>query len=138
MKELFRQERSTHGMTKTKVYIAWRAMIRRCYYKKDISYERYGGRGVRVCDRWNLEAGGSFENFLADMGEPKPGESLDKDKKGGIGCAVFETCCWLTKNEQARHKRNNRFITHQGRSQCLSAWADENEFQSTPSASESI
>jgi hypothetical protein len=102
-------------------------MQRRCHDPKNKDFHLYGGRGVRVCDEWNLQAGGSFENFLADMGERPEGTTLDKDKLGGNGCLLYspETCCWLTPQEQTHNTRRNRMIAFQGRTQCVSAWEQE-------------
>ena len=54
----------THGMSHTKTWNSYRAMLSRCYNAKDVGFKRYGGRGIRVCERW-LE---SFANFFSDMG----------------------------------------------------------------------
>jgi hypothetical protein len=82
-------------------------MLRRCKDPKNKDYHNYGGRGVTVCQRWDPQAGGSFENFLSDLGERPEGTTLDKDKLGGIGCLIYspETCSWLTPKEQAAHTR---------------------------------
>lgn len=64
----------THGLHKTPEYQAWSDMKQRCYNKNCLRYRVYGGRGIRVCDRWL----NSFENFIADMGFKKSGESLDR------------------------------------------------------------
>ncbi|PFP30237.1 AP2 domain-containing protein [Bacillus sp. AFS073361] len=61
-KEVTAQRTQTHGMRKTRFYEIWYAMKKRCRDEHNISYQYYGGRGIRVCDRW-----GSFENFKADM-----------------------------------------------------------------------
>lgn len=57
----------THGMHKTPTYRSWRSMLIRCHNQSSVSFPNYGGRGVRVCDRWNPQAGGSFENFYVDQ-----------------------------------------------------------------------
>jgi len=53
-------------------------MIGRCYRPKSLAYPKYGAKGVRVCDRWNHNTGGSFENFLADMGPRPEGMTLGR------------------------------------------------------------
>jgi hypothetical protein len=68
----------THGMTDSRAYHSWCAMRARCENPKNKDFHSYGGRGIKVCERW-----GSFENFLADMGEPPVGLTLDRIKTDG-------------------------------------------------------
>lgn len=67
-------------MTKrdNRAYNSWGNMIQRCTNPKNTGYPYYGGRGITVCDRWR-----SFDNFLADMGNPNPGQSLDRRENDG-------------------------------------------------------
>lgn len=82
-------------------YISWRSMKARCLYPSMNKYEIYGGRGIKVCDRWMV-----FENFLEDMGERPLGKSLDRiDPNGDY---VAGNVRWATAKEQ----RNNRRDTH--------------------------
>jgi hypothetical protein len=66
-------------ISRTPEYIAWRNMGRRCRCPYDRSYRNYGGRGIKVCARWNI-----FENFLADMG-PRPGAEYSMDRINNDG-----------------------------------------------------
>lgn len=92
-------------------------MVERCNNKNAIGYPNYGGRGIRVCDRWL-----TFENFFADMGERQKGMTLDRiDVDGDYEPA---NCAWSTRKQQGRNKRNNRLITHDGRTMCLAEWAE--------------
>jgi hypothetical protein len=95
-------------------------MIRRCVDQKRKSYKDYGGRGIKVCERWLT----SFENFYADMGDA-PSKSHEIERVENNGDYTPENCKWCTHKEQARNRRNNRTLTHDGRTQCLAAWADE-------------
>jgi hypothetical protein len=89
-------------------------MIERCYSEKDINYKNYGGRGIKVCDRW-LE---SFENFFFDMGlKPNPKDSLDRINVNGD--YELSNCRWATKKEQDRNKRTNRWIEYNGKKYIL-------------------
>lgn len=113
----------THGHAAdgaSKVYRAWYSMRDRCLNPNSTSYYRYGARGVQVCDRWNPKEGGSFENFLADMGEPPTDQhQLDKDKLGDGFLYSPETCCWLTPSENLEHTRRTAWVTYQGQRMLL-------------------
>lgn len=102
----------------TKTYKAWASMMARCNISTASGYANYGGRGIRVCERWH-----EFQNFLADMGECGDGMSLDRlDVNGNY---EQSNCRWATASEQARNTRRTRHIEFGGRTQCLSDWANE-------------
>lgn len=88
-------------------YVCWQAMRQRC---ADMDDPRYGGGGVKICERWN-----DFNNFLADMG-PRPSMvySLDRypDKAGNYEPGNVR---WATSKEQNRNRRDNRLIAYGGR-----------------------
>jgi hypothetical protein len=78
---------------------AWYDMLRRCFNPNRSNWKHYGGAGVTVCDRWNPKAGGSFENFVADLGErPSPQHSLGRF--GDVGDYSPSNCKWMTRREQ--------------------------------------
>ena len=85
------------------LYKIYYAMKRRCYNNKYISYANYGGRGIKVCDRW-LE---SFENFLEDMKDTYQ-EGLSIDRINNDGNYEPSNCKWSTAKEQARNRRDNK------------------------------
>ena len=117
--ELTAKTLSTHGMTKTSIFQKWSSMIMRCKNPKAKNYYLYGGRGIKVCDRWL-----TFENFYADMGaEPSPHHSVDRINVNGD--YEPKNCRWATREQQGRNKRNNRLITINGRTQCTAEWAEE-------------
>ena len=108
----------THGMSKTKEYKIWTAMVQRCTTPKHQAYEYYGGRGIKVCDRWRH----SFENFLSDMGKrPSPDHSLDRiDNDGNYEPG---NCRWATHREQTNNQRNNHVLAFNGESLTINQWA---------------
>lgn len=102
---------------RTKTYVCWKAMINRCSCEASIGWKHYGGRGIRVCDRWQ----GSFQNFLEDMGEMPPGLSIDRiDTNGGYN---KDNCRWATKIEQANNCRSNVLLTYRNRTLSVAQWS---------------
>lgn len=105
---LHREVTVTHGLANTPVYACWQQMLQRCFNPKRKAYPDYGGRGITVCDRWNPAEGGSFENFLEDMGECPEGLTLDRIDVDGNYCK--ENCRWVNSSMQVyntRKKSNN-------------------------------
>ena len=103
----------------TKEYRAWRAMKARCSNPNGPEYHRYGGRGVTVCSRWIH----SYKNFLADMGRaPSPNHSVDRiDNDGNYEPS---NCRWSTRTEQRRNSVDNKMLSFEGKSRCLSEWSE--------------
>lgn len=88
-----------HGMEGTPTYQAWRDMKRRCLCETSANFHNYGGRGIKVCDRWM-----TFQNFYADMGERPPGFSLERvDVNGNYEPG---NCKWIPLHEQKRNRRS--------------------------------
>lgn len=116
--ERLRDKITTHGMVKTRTYVAWQNMRKRCEDPSNRYWPDYGGRGIRVCERWS-----SFEAFLADMGECPDGLTIDRiDVDGDYESS---NCRWATQQQQQRNKRNTRYLTYQQKTQSLADWADE-------------
>lgn len=89
-----------HGKSDSSEYKTWRAMIERCYDKRNGSFADYGGRGITVCDRWK----NSFENFLEDMGM-KEGDKNTIERINVNGNYEPSNCLWASIKDQARNKR---------------------------------
>ena len=108
----------THGKTRTKIYAIWRSMMQRCYDNNSHAYDRYGKRGIEVCDRWK-----KFENFYADMGDKPQGMSLERiDNNGNYEPS---NVIWASDKAQANNRRSNVILEYQGRKQTMQQWADE-------------
>lgn len=98
--EKMKLRNTTHGMTKTPEYAAWDSLRQRCKNKTSSAYKDYGGRGIKVCDRWLH----SFENFYSDMG-PRPSSSHSIDRVDNNGDYTPDNCRWATTKEQGGNKR---------------------------------
>lgn len=86
-------------LARTPTYQSWRCMKERCYYDRHPWYDRYGGRGITVCDRW-LGYGTGFANFLADMGpRPSANHSIDRHPNPN-GNYEPSNCRWADKSQQ--------------------------------------
>jgi hypothetical protein len=93
-------------------------MLYRCRTQKNVSYSRYGGRGITVCKRWQ-----KYVNFLADMGERPDGMSLDRiNNNRGY---TPSNCRWSTPQEQAQNTRRTKWLVYGKQRKALSAWARE-------------
>jgi hypothetical protein len=109
--ELTANAKTIHGACKngqsTAEFTVWMSMRRRCHDLRDLAYKDYGGRGIKVCERWQ-----SFENFFADMGRRPEGLQIDRIDNNGH----YEpgNCRWTTCAVQARNRRNNRLVIFNG------------------------
>jgi len=107
-----------HGRTKTTEHRTWSSMRSRCENPDHSNYPNYGGRGIKVCDRWQV-----FENFLADMGMRPPGRrKYSLGRKDNNGPYSPENCRWETSPEQTQNQRNNLVIEYKGRRGALASF----------------
>lgn len=107
----------SHGMSESVEYRAWKAMKSRCYYVKNDTYKWYGGKGIRVCDRWL----NSFENFFKDMGF-RPGKQHSIDRINSNKDYEPMNCRWATKVEQANNISTNHRLNFYGTDLTISEW----------------
>jgi hypothetical protein len=107
-------------MAGTPTYVSYIEMLKRCYDSSVIRFPRYGGRGIKVCDKWRS----SFVSFLEDMGvRPTKGHSLDRlDNDSDYGP---DNCRWATYEEQSQNKSTTVYITAFGETKPVSKWSDE-------------
>lgn len=99
-------------------YTTWRNMKDRCYNMNSINYSYYGGRGITVCEYWH-----KFENFLEDMGVKPIGMTIERINNNKGYCK--ENCRYATPKEQGSNKRNNVFLTFNGKTQTVAQWTEE-------------
>lgn len=113
-KELARKLKTTHGENmgkstgRTRTYSSWAAMMTRCEWGNHPTYERYGAKGIKVCERWH-----KFENFKADMGERPEGTSIDRiDNTTGY---FPGNCRWANRLQQSLNTSRTVFVVFNGR-----------------------
>jgi hypothetical protein len=110
--------RIQHGQTGSLTYKVWTHMKIRCLDAKNKSFPNYGGRGVKVCERWI-----TFENFFQDMGVKPKGLSLDRIDVNGDYSP--ENCRWASMKVQQNNRRNNKLLTFQGETLTMSQWSEK-------------
>lgn len=100
-KENMSKVKTTHGMSGTTIWQCWCAIKARCYNSSNAGYHNYGGRGIKVCERWQ-----SFENFYADMGD-RPSDEHSIERVDNEGDYEPSNCVWATMLEQSNNTRWN-------------------------------
>lgn len=105
--------RENHGMRETPIYSAWTDMKTRCYNPKNSEYNNYGGRGIKVCERWR----NSFMAFYEDMG-PRPTPQHSIDRKDVNGNYEPGNCRWATRSQQNINRRIRKNNTSGYRGVC--------------------
>jgi hypothetical protein len=105
-----------HGMMKHPLYSQWRGMMQRCQDPNQKQYKYYGGKGIKVCDRWH-----DFPSYLADMGMPLEGQTIDRIDSNKDYCP--ENCRWVSRSEQMKNRSNAVLITFNGTTKNLIDWA---------------
>ena len=108
-----------HGLSHSRVWRIWRGMKYRCLNQKSEFYADYGGRGIKVCERWLIK----IENFVSDMGIPPKGMTLDRIDNDGDYEPM--NCRWASRTQQAQNRRSSLIFSIDGKEQSLAAWIDE-------------
>ncbi len=110
----------------SKEYAAWYHMLNRCYNNACEAWTNYGGRGIKVCDRWLGDDG--FENFFEDMkSSPSPNHSLDRIDNS-LGYSP-DNCRWATNREQSRNRRTTKLITIGEETKSMVEWCEVYDIQ---------
>lgn len=112
---------TNHGLYKHPLFTIWVSMRQRCYNKRHKSYPDYGGRGISVCDTWNLE----FLPFYKWAIENGWAKGLDIDRQENNGNYDPDNCKFVSRPESNRNTRRNRMYTAFGETKCLFDWGKD-------------
>lgn len=108
-----------HNQSKTRIYRIWSGLKQRCNNKKSKTYKYYGGRGIKVCEKWQK----NFEIFRDWAIQNGYQEGLTIDRIDPNGNYEPANCRWISNFEQQHNKRNNKFLTYNNQTYCISEWA---------------
>lgn len=109
----------THGMSNSRLYQIWRNMKNRCYNPNVDRYDRYGGRGITICDEWK----DNFQAFYEWSMNNGYSDGLSIDRINVNGDYAPDNCHWITMPEQADNKCNSRLFEFNGSAHTVSEWA---------------
>jgi hypothetical protein len=98
----------SHGLTGSRIYLAWQNMKKRCDNPNNKSYKNYGGRGIKYCSKWEV-----FDGFWEDMKDGYA-ENLTLDRIDVDGDYCKDNCRWVDRNVQANNMTTNNLITYNG------------------------
>lgn len=112
-------DRTTHNMSSTRLYQIWQGMRGRCYNKHDPRYERYGGRGITVCDEWQEFS--RFYDWSVNNGYQK---NLTIDRINNDEGYRPDNCRWATNETQANNRESNIKITIGNATRTLTQWCE--------------
>lgn len=107
-----------HRLSGNRLYFIWAGMMNRCYNESFQDYHNYGGRGIKVCEKWH-----DVRKFIEDMEEGSD-KKLQLDRIDNNGNYSKENCRWVTRKENNRNKRTNVFITIGGETKTATEWAE--------------
>ena len=115
-----------HGLASSKIYHIWLGMRHRCNNDKCKEYMLYGGRGIKVCEEWDNDFM-IFYTWSISNGykEDSDRKSCTIDRIDPDGNYCPENCRWVDMRTQNNNRRNNRHLTHNGRTQTAAQWARE-------------
>lgn len=106
---------TTHGLSNTRLFRIWSGIKDRCNNSNSPEYNRYGGRGIKICQEWQ----DNFMNFYNWAISNGYADNLTIDRIDVNGDYCPENCRWATSSEQANNRRNNRIVEYQGQKYTL-------------------
>lgn len=112
-------KKTTHGMSKTRIYKEWKGIKDRCLNPKNKAYHNYGVRGIRVCQEW-LDDFMNFYNWAMANGY-SDNLTIERENVNGNYCP--ENCCWIPLKEQSKNTRKNVILEYHGEKRIMSEWA---------------
>lgn len=123
---IFNEKFEMHGLKDTRLYRVWANIKARCYYKKDVDYPDYGGRGIIMCEEWK----NGFQTFYDWAMANGYDENAEKwqctiERIDVNGNYEPSNCKWATIKEQANNKTNSFNITYKGETKTLAQWAED-------------
>lgn len=119
-KEGLKKRVKIHGLYLLPEYRTWIGIKVRCYNPKNAFYKNYGGRGIRVCERWLS----SVENFVQDMGK-RPSSKHSIERLDVNGNYEPSNCIWATQDKQSNNRRSSVFVEFKGEKLTISQWSNK-------------
>ena len=110
-----------HGLRNTRLYRIWANIKTRCYNENDPHFERWGKRGIKMCDEWRND----FKVFYDWSMSHGYSDELTIDRIDNDGNYEPKNCRWTTIKEQNKNKRNVKYITYAGKTQTIPEWTKE-------------
>ena len=100
-------------------YTNWKSMMERCYRVKAVNYPFYGGRGIKVCEKWH-----DISQFESWVNQSNYAQGMTLDRIDVNGNYEPSNCRWATKLQQQRNTTRLRKITYKNETHCISEWAE--------------
>lgn len=120
-RKLAKEQNTTHGKSKTRLYSIWSTMKKRMTNPNCKAFARYGGRGLVLCSEWKE----SFESFFVWATNNGYNDNLSIDRINNNDGYSPVNCRWATRSEQMHNVTFNRWITFNGKTKILADWAKE-------------
>ncbi len=119
---MYKSPNAVNGKRRVRLYNIWRGMCRRCELPTHSTYQRYGAKGIRVCDEWH-----DFENFISWAMESGYEDTLTLDRIESKEGYSPSNCRWVSVKRQNNNRSNNRLETYNGETKTIAEWGECNE-----------